>query len=71
MKVTHNKLNEVIGKLTRLTKKGQPWAKKHKERMIRSYIREMERNQAKTIKLKEVLFYFWVWLKGTLTTVIW
>lgn len=62
--ITHNKLNETIEKLTGVTKKGQPWAKKNKERIIRGFIREMRRDQAKDIVLKEVFFYFWMWLKS-------
>ena len=60
--ITHNKLNATIEKLTGVTKKGQPWAKKNKERIIRGFIREMERDQKKPPTLKEVLFYFWMWL---------
>ena len=67
MMITHNKLNATIEKLTGVTKKGQPWAKKHKERIIRSLIREMKRDQAKPPTLKEVLFYFWLWIKSKLT----
>ena len=64
MIITHNKLNATIEKLTGVTKKGQPWAKKNKERIIRGFIREMERDQKKPPALKEVLFYFWMWLKS-------
>jgi len=64
MIVTHNKLNETIEKLTGVTKKGQPWAKKNKERIIRGFIREMRRDQKKPPTLKEVLFYFWMWIKS-------
>ena len=63
MRITHNKLNEVIEKLRGVTKKGQPWAKLNKERLIRGFIREMEREQAKGITLKELLFYLQMWLK--------
>jgi len=70
MRITHNRLNEVIEKLTGVTKKGQPWAKKNKERIIRGFIREMMREQKKPPTLIEIGFYLWMWIKWQIWKII-
>lgn len=66
MIITHNNLNRDLERLMEITEKGQPWAKKHKERMIRYTIRKMIREQEGPITLVEVGFYLWKWIKDNI-----
>lgn len=64
MLTTHSNIDEAIEAMERVVSKGQIGSKNNRQRLIRSVLRQMRREQAKDITLKEVLFYFWVWLKS-------
>ena len=64
MEITHNNLNGAIDSMNLIVAKGQPFAKRNKDRRIRSTLRQMGAEQAKPITFKEVWFYFRLWIKG-------
>ena len=66
MDITHNNINEMISSVTEIVSKGQPFAKRNKDRLIRKELRDMEYNQSIPPTLKEVWFYFCMWMKGKL-----
>ena len=62
MDVTHNEINSSIAEMERISAKGQPYAKANKEREVRAVCRTMRAEQNKPILLKEVWYYFKVWI---------
>ena len=64
MDITHNNINELISTITRVVSKGQPFASRNKDRRIRGLLRDVEYNQSMPPSLKEVWFYFKMWIIG-------
>ena len=62
MNVTHSHINKEIAVMEAIVSKGQPYAKRNKDRQIRSVLRNMRIEQRKAITLKNVWFYFKLWL---------
>ena len=62
MNTTHNRINQAIAEMERITAKGQPFAKINKDREIRSVLRDMRTEQRRSPTIKDVLFYFRLWL---------
>jgi len=62
MKITHNKINDAISDMESLVSKGQPFAKRNKERKIRAVLRNMKSEQSKII-LKDIWCYIKLWIK--------
>lgn len=65
MQITHNKINNAISTMESIVAKGQPFAKANKDKRIRAVLRDMQADQAIRPKLKEVWFYFRMWLRIT------
>lgn len=63
MELTHNKINNAISFIEGVVAKGQPFAKRNKERRIRAALGWMRKEQEDPITLAEVWFYFVRWLK--------
>ena len=61
MEITHNNLNGAIQDMEVVVNKGQPFAKRNKERRIRAILREMKAEQTKPITLRDVWFYVKFW----------
>jgi len=64
MYITHNDFNAAIADMEDIVRKGQPFAKRNKDRRIRTILRDMRMKQLKPIIFKEVWFYFKFWLIG-------
>ena len=62
MNVTHNNINEAIAEMEAITEKGQRFVKSNRDRKIRSVLRDMRIEQRKAITLKDIWFYFKLWL---------
>ena len=65
MEITHNKINGSIRGMESIVSKGQPFAKRNKDKRIRAVLREMRVDQTTIPTLKEVWFYFRMWLRVT------
>jgi len=63
MDITHNKINDAILDMQFIVAKGQQGAKYNKNRRIRAVLRNMRDNQAVPPTLKDVWFYFKMWIK--------
>ena len=63
MDITHNDINKAIGNMWNIVDKGQPFAKRNKDRRIRAVLHSMMIEQVETITFKEVWFYFMVWIR--------
>lgn len=64
MEITHNNLNSSIAEMGIVVSKGQPFAKRNKERRIRAILRTMWEKQDKPpTTFKNVWFYFKLWIK--------
>jgi len=64
MLTTHNKIDRAIEAMEEIVAKGQPFAKANKDRRIREILWWLRVEQKRPIILKEVWFYFWMWLKS-------
>ena len=64
MKITHNEINRAIEAMKAIVAKGQPFAKRNKDRRIRGVLRDMEIAQLQVITLQEIWIYVKMWLKG-------
>ena len=67
MDITHNQINASIAEMEHISAKGQPYAKRNKERRVRAVLRQMREDQRQVPFLKEVWFYFWLWLRRQMT----
>lgn len=65
MEITHNKLNNYILEMEQVVAKGQPFAKRNKERRVRQVLRQMRVEQDSQISFSDVIFYFFMWLSPT------
>ncbi len=66
MEIIHNNLNGSIGEMEQVVSKGQPFAKRNKERRIRAILRTMWEEQHKPPTFDNVWFYFKLWAKEKL-----
>jgi len=57
MRIIHNKINLAISEMEEITSKGQPFAKRNKERRIREVLRRMRGEQEVPPGFREVFFY--------------
>ena len=64
MEIIHNDLNQAILSMVTIVAKGQPFAKRNKERRIRATLKDMRERQTLAPQLKDVWFYFKLWLKA-------
>ncbi len=64
MKITHNKINAAISEMEQVVVKGQRFAKRNKEKRIRHVLRVMRLEQEKPPTLKDLWFYFKVWVRS-------
>ena len=64
MLTTHNKIDRAREAMEEIVAKGQPFAKANKDRRIREILWWLRVEQKRPIILKEVWFYFWMWLKS-------
>lgn len=62
MKITHNELNNAISEMEQILAKGQPFAKRNKEKRIREVLRKMRIEQSTDPTLKNIWFYFKMWM---------
>jgi len=69
MEITHNEINRAISEMDAIVSKGQPFAKRNKERQIRAVLREMRNTQTKPPVFKEVKFYTKMWLINQVKTI--
>jgi len=69
MEITHNAVNKSIDEIKTLFAKRQRGAKYNKTRQIRAVISTIKTRQNDDITLKEVWFYFVVWMKSRAKTV--
>lgn len=63
MDITHNQINASIAEMERIASKGQPYAKRNKEKQVRAVLREMREKQGQPPLFKDVWCYFKMRLK--------
>ena len=63
MEITHNEINNLISKMEQILLKGQPFAKRNKERRIRKILVDMRLSQNGSLTIKDVWFYFKKWMR--------
>ena len=66
MEITHNKLNNANSLMEGIVAKGQPFAKRNKDRRLRATLGWMKKTQEDPITFSEVWFYFRLWITSTL-----
>ena len=64
MEITHNEINGLISKMEHIVSKGQPFAKRNKNRAIRAVLKDMKSTQTSSPTIKEVWFYFFKWMRN-------
>ena len=66
MDITHNQINASIAEMERISAKGQPYAKRNKERRVRAVLRDMRSKQLMAPRLLDILVYIKIWLRAFL-----
>ena len=64
MDLIHNSLNDSIWNMEQVVNKGQPFAKRNKDRRIREILRTMRAEQDKPPLFNNVWFYFKLWARA-------
>ena len=62
MDLIHKRLNNLVGDMEQVVRKGVPFAKRNKDRRVRAILRSMRAKQAEPPKFADVWFYFRSWL---------
>lgn len=62
--IIHNQISDNIFELENIVAKGQPFAKRNKERHIRAVLRDMRKNQEIPPTVRDLFFYVKMWLKS-------
>ena len=67
MEIIHNEINNLINAMQLIVAKGQPFAKRNKERRIRAVLRDMWKTQETPPTVHDILFYVKMWIKSKWT----